>query len=57
MPYALLQGSIKIHIMNLREKTKIFTDKALRRRTRWTGLMLIVVAVAILEIISLVQAH
>ena len=29
----------------------------MKRRTRWTGLLLIIVAVAILEAISLVQAY
>ena len=43
--------------MNIRDRAKILAEKALKRRTMWTGLLLIIVAVAILEAISLVQAY
>ena len=43
--------------MNITEHTKKLAEKAMKRRTRWTGLLLIIVAVAILEAISLVQAY
>ena len=43
--------------MNLRERAKKLAEKAVEKRSRWNGLLLIVVAVAILEIISLVQAY
>ena len=43
--------------MNVREQAKKIAERAMKRRSRWTGLLLIVVAVAVLEAISLVQAY
>ena len=43
--------------MNLKEHAKKIAEKAVKRRTRWTGLLLIIVAVAILGAISLIQAY
>ena len=57
MPYALFQGSAKIYIMNVREHAKKMAEKSVTRRSRWTGLLLILIAVAILGAISLIQAY
>lgn len=57
MPYALFQSGIKICIMNLKEQTNKLTERVGKRGSRWTGLLLILVAVAFLQIISLVQAY
>ena len=43
--------------MNLKEHAKKIAEKAVKRRTRWTGLLLIIIAVAILGAISLIQAY
>lgn len=43
--------------MNLKEHAKKIANKAIKRKTKWTGLLLIIVAVAILGAISLIQAY
>ncbi|MBQ6311141.1 MAG: SpoIIE family protein phosphatase [Bacteroidales bacterium] len=43
--------------MNVRDHAKKIAEKAMKRRSRWTGLLLIVVAVAVLGAISLIQAY
>ena len=42
--------------MNLKEHTKKLAEKEEKRRSKWTGLLLILIAVAFLEAISVVQA-
>ncbi|MBR4802825.1 MAG: SpoIIE family protein phosphatase [Bacteroidales bacterium] len=43
--------------MNLKEHAKKLAEKTVKRRTRWTGLLLIVVSVVILGVISIIQAY
>ena len=46
-----------MNIHDITERAKKHVEKDIKRRSRWTGLLLIIAAVVILEAISHVQAY